>query len=306
MTANPPWAQRLLERRQPAIAAAFERADVPLDWLPYSGGYDELGCGHYGCVFATRDDDVVFKLTTDGSEAQLSVILLDMQGCASAVTRRGLVRYHGTWVLSGERHHGRPVYVVVRQAAHHVGMDDSARRKVSVPGSGLMVGPDSWLWYGYTLMTTFPGVGPATAGAHIAEFGANLMEFLRFASIARSRCVNRDWNSRWAALQRAVHAQDEEFDIKDLKGRDAFPAALHYCYVSAGHLLNNPFGIYVGAVLAELLLQGILLADVHANNLGHIRRAGADRKLEGQPVIIDPGHAVLLKKEWSRIEVPEI
>ena len=268
--------------------------------------FRSLGCGHYGCVFATRDDDVVFKLTTDGSEAQLSVILLDMQKRAYAVTRRGLVRYHGTWALPGERHGGRVIYVVVRQAAHHVGMDDFNPRQVSVPGSGLKVGPDSWLWYGYRLMNTFPGVGPATAGAHIAEFGANLMEFLRFASVARARCVNRDWDSRWAALQRGVKGDDEEFDIKGLKGRDALATALHYCHLSAGHLLNNPFGVYVGAVLAELLLRGILLADVHANNLGHIRRTGADRRLEGQPVIIDPGHAVLLKKEWSRIEVPEI
>lgn len=50
---------------------------------------------------------------------------------------------------------------------------------------------------------------------------------------------------------------------------------------------------YVGVALLEFLRAGVLIADVHAGNVGHVTREGADLV-----VITDPGHAAILPAPW--------
>lgn len=56
---------------------------------------------------------------------------------------------------------------------------------------------------------------------------------------------------------------------------------------------NNPMSQQVGAALAFYLDNDILLADVHPNNVGTVKR---DDEYDEQTlwVITDPGHAVFL------------
>jgi hypothetical protein len=49
----------------------------------------------------------------------------------------------------------------------------------------------------------------------------------------------------------------------------------------------------VGAALLEFLAAGVLISDVHAGNVGHVTRDGADIV-----VITDPGHAAVLPAPW--------
>ena len=57
----------------------------------------------------------------------------------------------------------------------------------------------------------------------------------------------------------------------------------------AQRMMRNPLGYYIGSALQGLLMNGLLLADVHHKNIGVVRRG---RELAW--VITDPGHLVRL------------
>jgi hypothetical protein len=63
----------------------------------------------------------------------------------------------------------------------------------------------------------------------------------------------------------------------------------------------------VGDAMLQYLNEGLLLADVHQDNVGKVRRkdeySGDDLV---QNVITDPGHMVPLDKRWLSVEVPSL
>jgi len=64
--------------------------------------FKEFGCGHYGCVFPTTVDNMVFKLTSDASEAAFVATALKLPDWPD-----GMIRYHRIVELSGEKHRRR-------------------------------------------------------------------------------------------------------------------------------------------------------------------------------------------------------
>ena len=76
----------------------------------------EYGCGYYGCVFPTGNSGLVFKVTTDSSEAAFVAAARTIEAWP-----HGMVLYTNVWQLAGEKHGRRPVYVLWREAAGHVG-----------------------------------------------------------------------------------------------------------------------------------------------------------------------------------------
>jgi hypothetical protein len=63
-------------------------------------------------------------------------------------------------------------------------------------------------------------------------------------------------------------------------------------------LMQNTDGSdLIGSALRYYLEQGLLLADVHANNVGKVERTSGW-------VITDPGHAVPLEQRWAVVNVP--
>jgi len=61
----------------------------------------EYGCGHYGCVYATDVPGVVFKITTDETEARFIAALIDMD-LNRADLLPGLTEFYGVFELMGE------------------------------------------------------------------------------------------------------------------------------------------------------------------------------------------------------------
>jgi hypothetical protein len=53
--------------------------------------------------------------------------------------------------------------------------------------------------------------------------------------------------------------------------------------------------MWVGLALLGYLDAGVLVADVHEGNVGHVQRDGRDLV-----VITDPGHAAVLPSPWPR------
>lgn len=120
----PPWVTGVLADSYETLAKK-----APPRWLPQiseltsrgkkvSGKFVEFGCGKYGCVLPTLDPEIVLKVTSDDSEAMFAEHL------APDLVEPVTVEYPMVASLSA-KHEGRPIYLLWRQAAEHVGkLDD--------------------------------------------------------------------------------------------------------------------------------------------------------------------------------------
>lgn len=120
---NPPWVTK-------AIADSYELMEkqAPAEWLPKLEGIDsnqnqiygalvEYGCGAYGCVYPTLDQNVVLKVTTDDTEAEFATTI------SNDLVAPVCVEYFMAMKLSG-RYKGRPIFLLWREGAREVGKID--------------------------------------------------------------------------------------------------------------------------------------------------------------------------------------
>jgi hypothetical protein len=119
---NPPWITAVLSDYWDIL-----QDKVPAAWLPkldrvhpskrakmLVAHLSELGCGAYGCVLPTLDDTVVLKVTTDETEAKFA------SEWTGKLVAPVVVDYELVIELE-ERHEGRPLHLLWRRAADHVG-----------------------------------------------------------------------------------------------------------------------------------------------------------------------------------------
>lgn len=122
---NPPWATRVLTSSWQTMSEHVKKAWLPvIDTVEYetrgklSGEIHEYGCGQYGCVFPTHDDDVVLKITADSTEAEFAATL------APTISEPICVRYHAVMRLGGkfkDATEKTTLYLLWRESARHVG-----------------------------------------------------------------------------------------------------------------------------------------------------------------------------------------
>lgn len=302
MEPNPPWVDRVLNKHFDALVDK-----VGIDMMPHPDaltvgktkqryGSAELGCGHYGCVFETAAPGWVFKITSDPTEAQFITSAMSLP---PGDMPEGIVRYKGVWSL-GEWYKNRPVYALVREEAEYVG---GLTTEVSIYRS------------------------------------RNDQEDRQTALKAKSVLAHLSWFKEWAALARkkiqvatdmsrmlaAVKSHEEwAFDKVDwsrivelipkeyrptssippyIKGPQAAAYAIRAARIVAEDMENEDVGYLVGGALGYYLDQGILLADVHGNNVGQVEREDYTKPIW---VITDPGHAVALEERWLDVRVPEL
>jgi hypothetical protein len=62
----------------------------------------------------------------------------------------------------------------------------------------------------------------------------------------------------------------------------------------------------VGRALDYCLDRGVLLCDVHGNNVGKIECDPEEYPGDLSWGITDPGHAVFLTRQWAELTVPEL
>lgn len=313
MANNPPWADRLLNENWDAIQASMRDRGLPLEWLPtHSHGRTkvhpskELGCGYYGCVYATDAPDVVCKVTTDISEAMFIAIVKNME-TAGEILPQGLVRYFDILALQGKRGK-RDAFILWREEAFGFGFGIT-------PAEFLKDDPDEnyrrRLW---------------------SEFEDQLFGFLKGARVVREEIKKRKkrmneeeyWN--WVEGQFAeVDKNWSEFYETLYTGghfsRFRFSPSIHHGipYLSAKHPLNLAFKLFmlfdsadkmvnsngsylIGEAFKFFLEKKIILADVHMANIAFVNRDDPDFA-SGIPIIVDPGHAVFLSREYSEVPV---
>lgn len=248
--------------------------------------FEELGCGHYGCVMPTGEPGLVFKITSDISEAAFVARALTLEPTA------GIVEYKKIFGIPQQTHKGRPLFILWRSEVSDVG---------------------KWAYY----MTHQNDPNPEYVQRITLEARNLLTHFLDWAGQARKymyshlRDIQKMYvgddltevrrkllTAAWAAYERMDPAQEMRSDrVSYIKGLNRVGMALRTCLYISQEMSGNASLYHVGEALGHYLEEGILLADVHFNNIG------LDENNE--PIISDPGHAVEFHPRWAKQPVVE-
>jgi hypothetical protein len=277
-----PWVDRTLKNTWERISE-----QVPASWMPQlvpgrKFMIEELGCGHYGCVAPVPKEDMVFKITSDVSEARFVIMNLDMHKPEGIP--EGIVKYYKIFALSGAEHRKRPLFVLWRQEAKDIG-----------------------LLYPLSYGSSWSKERFGYDDYHIRNIieGNRLLElFLRWGREVRDKMDKllkrsprkESLEAVWNAFENA----DPGADPRHYKGIPRIGIALRKCWESAMLLQNTDLVYPIGSALVYYMDEGILLADVHLQNIG--------RNIENdQLMITDPGHAVEFHPQWAHLpKVPVI
>ncbi len=311
-----PWVDKTMRDVWSRIAAV-----VPESWMPLREGrkVKEYGCGHYGCVMPTSEPGLVFKLTTDISEARFVVQAMSLE------QPEGIVEYKGIYALKGESRgvgygHRRPMFVLWRTEAFHVGFLTRGIYNSSVSAlSTLFRTSDPYVLRTLTHGVRFLRQLQDEAGV-VRRFVASRLQAI---DAGVTVLVGGSWGHAGREVDRAgllseVWRAYEQGDVRKVAakgwsdaGREVFGApksirglqrvgiALNNCRAAAQELNGTPYFDQIGWALMHYLDEGLLLADVHGGNIG----INAD----DVPIITDPGHCVEVHPRWATaVSVKEI
>jgi hypothetical protein len=283
-----------------------------------------LGCAHYGCVYRTNQPGIVFKITTDVSEAHFIKIALDLKPQVDPI---GIVEYFKVFALPPETTHlNRPVFAVWREEAFNVGDAEGGWKTYLLQKHNIT---DDAAQYAVQYMPWEKLLGKENMGEvyyfqkSFDQLKRRMRQYMMHADEVRNRLVKlhkkltpdeywsyvaQQWNS--AVVSRNFYDElfsDDDGEMKTIDevartARDwekRLQMHLAICDQQAELMRNEYMGDGVGAVLQDYLDAGILLADVHMGNIG-------TRRDDLMPIIVDPGHAVFFKREFETVGVPMI
>jgi hypothetical protein len=282
----PTWVNRILNSYWDQLLAAAptrSRKVMPvIDKQTQRGKmtFEELGCGHYGCVIKSTEDGIVFKLTSDASEAAFVAA-----ACKLGHFPYGIVRYYNI-VEIPETYRGRRVFALWREEAGLIGFPLQTMERGAVTSDYIR---SAW-----------------------KELLKHLEEFKKQANIVRSYVTKAKDKERALTLIANEKDFSWQFSRGDsayaLRGAQRAAVALQLCQDIAEIMEHTYASDQIGGALAYYLDNGILLADVHANNVGVATRAPNDDydDWHGVNVITDPGHMVPLQDRWLAVRIKAI
>ena len=304
-TPNPPWVDRVLTKHWRELEAKVGAGMMPAlesggRYLPRSMGgrpsgkpsFKEFGCGHYGCVFPTMDtwrnhlagvDDpgVVCKVTSDESEQWFVRTCMEQKWEWPA----GMVEYLSLAILD-DSHLKRPVAVLWRREADRVGK----LKSYAFRDDGYDARQEVRLWRMLDLFKE--------AAGRVREKSKERPEWVKAAAQNHSRWPNMgDWPVTWEHMESMATGNSQARPLVSKivgwrKAAQAVEAQLQTCVMVAQWMENeSAVSSYIGQAFAFYMSKGILLADVHAGNVGLVKPEDFT-----SPVwtIVDPGHVVVL------------
>lgn len=327
--AKTPWVDRTANAVWSRIVAASPKPA----WVPKhttSRGkvtVEEFGCGHYGCVMPTDDPEVVCKITSDATEA---VFVAAALGLGFGEETEGIVRYFGVYELarSTAAEERQRLLKKAEQFEQKKFFDEGRelrRRAAEIPDVSTPIehrGRRTFvLWRESAESVGLPphwGNPRSYDEQRIDNLHRYLGLFKDFAAAARDSLKRSDDPD--ALIAEAKRHEDAAWDYVSgidfdrvigsvaqrvlgggagLKGPHRIAVALRACDVIAELMQNTDGCDLIGSALRYYLEQGILLADVHTQNVGKVERTSGW-------VITDPGHAVGLEARWRTVSVPEL
>jgi len=281
---NPPWADRALKENWDLLEEFSEANDLPLPSKPRRGHkFEELGCGHYGCVLPTDQKGTVFKLTSDTTESRF------IQHVMPLGWPDGIVQYYGIIELPFSFRR-RSVSALWREEAFDVGGLSRYHQEEEL---------SRW------------------EERERNRFITRLEQFKEHAGRARDMLKrSKDRDALWAEAQKFtqwawdnIGADDAEgktqyggrrsyLHIERFRGARKLAASWRACEIIAELMEHEHLSDSVGGALSFYLENKMLLADVHLGNIGKVRRieewdGGSDERELW--VITDPGHTVIVE-----------
>jgi len=278
-----PWIDRLFQQFVERITRVNPDA-APLLMPTKKLRVMEYGCGHYGCALPTTDPEVVIKITTDPTEAAFAVIARKLGD-----QPEGVVRYHHAYAVDFKLR-GKPAFVLWRQTAYRVsalevfnaGRDSYQREKLQALIDNL---------------TQYRGIAIQVRGVMVALAATTLRATTRWSYLAQVE-------ARAEEAEELIETIEESSRLEHIpRGTLRTAAEFRVLRLLEEEMSNTAGSDLIGDALAYYRERGLLLADVHANNVGH--RAETDSPLGGI-IITDPGHAVALVEKWASVEIPDL
>ncbi len=267
---NPEWTADLVEQYCESIRAAAQKNNLPIPLLKdRCETYKELGSGAYSVVFNTDSPDCAFKIGTDSSEFHFAQTAINWRKTKN-FDPEGMIDFRAVFSLP-EQHDGLDVFIGWREKAISVGLPETI----------------------------------AKSDKSMIQFVTNLGKFYDAADAAFFLAHNElvasdgDMNHYWQWMDQRVGLANEMIDGNVAGGESDFADLLFKAYVACEEMEKSSDGKYIGSALREFFERGILIADIHANNVGIV-----DRGKCGQTWIIsDPGHAAVLRKDLAKVEI---
>jgi hypothetical protein len=227
----------------------------------------------------TNEPGLVVKLTSDVSEAAFVARALTLEPTA------GIVEYKKIFAIEGSRR-GRPLFILWRSEVSDTGLwryslthetdpNQEYVRRVAREAETLLGQFLDWAGQARKyLYLHLRGIQKQYVGGDLTE--------------ARRRLLTAAWASyeRMDPVTEMSVAQSSR-----MKGLDRVGMALRTCLYISQEMSGNPSLYNVGEALGHYLEEGILLADVHSNNIG------LDE--DETPIILDPGHSVEFHPRWA-------
>jgi hypothetical protein len=231
------------------------------------------------------------------------------------------VKYYGIFAVEA-KHRGRPVFVLWRESAENVG---NVERVFCAYSLGLRAQEpnDEYLCRQYRIFQNY------------------LMSWQRICGLAREVYLKKRiqlssegvvgdefWSWIDAQLQSLDLARVWEFGdqlwekyrehpgtfgmhryLQDRLSRhlNKFAILVHIAERIAQEMTNENVAYQVGRTFGEYLEAGILMADVHTGNLGFVAERPDDNDFApSMPVVTDPGHVLILKRELSQAQIERL
>lgn len=282
---NPPWVTRAIADNYASLQAKVLPAYMPVLADARASKNDllvevvELGCGAYGCVLPTDDKDVVLKVTTDATEYELVSRLMPEIGGAPD----GMVRYLAWGELNGKVKLSRAdiehtAYVLWRESASDIGdleeiivktarnQEHEARLR-TLRSFPLLVEQQQAGTEAYVMLTRAPNPDRL------------YMEAIHYQDVKVPRPLSS--SSLPGSL---IHHEPPA---------KALAMLINYFRACVDELAQSGELSLVGRALQYLFERGIMVADVHTENVGRVKRGNA------RPwVITDPGNVAVLPQPW--------
>lgn len=255
--------QRILKQNKEDILTAVSPNLLPTE---------SYGCGHYGCVFATNTPGVVVKITTDPTEVRFIKAAMEIGEWPD-----GIVKYYDIRPLRGG-FRGRQAYMIWREEAHRVGRWTYHANYSEK--SWLEIGNDNRQYILRTLHQLMLRLN------QYKYFANKVREAARVVPLEAAK-RHEEWAWRMVSLEDA-----EREAIPKLRVDQRMAYALRACEIIAEMMANEDKGYLVGRAFQFYMERGIVLADVHSQNIGYVTRP----EFGGEMLVItDPGHAVILE-----------
>lgn len=335
------FAYRLIQDIWPSLGGRIQENGWPFAWLPkhtLEASYVSLPaveyCGSYGCIVFTSDPSIVFKLTTDWSEAYVAnVIFKYLPEVYELEPHPNIIRYFGIYEVPGKLYMNRKIFALWREECPCIGWP-MWPKCLFEEATGL---PQATLVCPRGDSCKAVGVHQFNAAVKAAVTGLNMTarDLSRYRAVAdraaqgafytKESGLVGDADSWWHwLLEQYLKAPEMRAKAESSPGwkpadqRDELSFLLGSVLYMTDELGQTMFGQGLADLFRWCWGQQIMLGDVHWNNVGVVyaghdivaapkrfaaaRGTGYLAGLEPRLVVTDPGHTLLMDPVYKDVK----